>query len=144
MNLDIKNLEDQDMKQLVKSLELVSARIFDSVVGKPARGLQHSRNAAALLPVGGLPRRRHHKRREEEGGLYPDELAQNIGVTPATIISLALTLHREGRIKITEIKAEPASGEHRDLRLHEGLSADNNRRRRLPRHGTTAEDRRPR
>lgn len=42
MNIDIKNLEDQDMRQLVKSLELVSARIFDSVVrNKPARGLKH-------------------------------------------------------------------------------------------------------
>ena len=27
MELDIKNLGDQDMKQLVKSLELVSARV---------------------------------------------------------------------------------------------------------------------
>ena len=32
MNIDIKNLEEQDMKQLVKSLELVSARVLDSVV----------------------------------------------------------------------------------------------------------------
>ena len=32
MELDIKNLGDQDMKQLVKSLELVSARVLDSVV----------------------------------------------------------------------------------------------------------------
>ena len=32
MNIDIKTLEQQDMKMLVHSLELVSARIFDSVI----------------------------------------------------------------------------------------------------------------
>ena len=32
MELDIKNLAQQDMNQLVHSLELVSARVFDSVI----------------------------------------------------------------------------------------------------------------
>ena len=32
MNIDSKTLEQQDMKMLVHSLELVSARIFESVI----------------------------------------------------------------------------------------------------------------
>ena len=55
---------------------------------------------------------------EEKGAINPDELAKTIGVTPATVISLALALHREGAIKITEIKAEPSNGgKHGNLRL---------------------------
>ena len=117
MNIDIKNLEDQDMRQLVKSLELVSARIFDSVVrisqlaasNTPEMQQLFSQWVACLSDtiISSV---------EKEGALYPDELARNIGVTPATIISLALTLHREGRIKITEIKAEPASGDNTEIR----------------------------
>ncbi|MDY5389510.1 hypothetical protein [Cloacibacillus porcorum] len=116
MNIDIKNLEDQDMRQLVKSLELVSARIFDSVVrisqlaasNTPEMQQLFSQWVACLSDtiISSV---------EKEGALYPDELARNIGVTPATIISLTLTLHREGRIKITEIKAEPASGDNTEI-----------------------------
>lgn len=116
MELDIKNLGDQDVRQLVKSLELVSARIFDSVI-------RTSQLASAATPeiqnlftewvncLGGEITRAV----EEKGAFSPDELAKAIGVSPATIISLALTLHREGEIKITEIKAVPSDGENTEI-----------------------------
>ncbi|NLX75545.1 MAG: hypothetical protein GXZ13_06945, partial [Synergistaceae bacterium] len=40
------------------------------------------------------------------GKIVPEEVAKTIGVSPATIISLALTLHRQGRINIKSLEAE--------------------------------------
>ncbi|MEG1602694.1 MAG: hypothetical protein RRY12_09515 [Cloacibacillus sp.] len=110
MNLDIKNLEQQNMEQLVKSLELVSARVFDSVIKTNQLASSYTPEMQMLFTewVNCLS---ESIVSEVDAGraLVPDELAATIGVTPATIISLALTLHREGRIRITEITATPSS-----------------------------------
>ena len=116
MELDIKNLGDQDMRQLVKSLELVSARVLDSVVRASQLASSATPEMQALFTewvscLGGELTRAV----EEKGAINPDELAKTIGVTPATVISLALALHREGAIKITEIKAEPSNGENTEI-----------------------------
>ena len=115
MELDIKNLGDQDMRQLVKSLELVSARVLDSVVRASQLASSATPEMQALFTewvncLGGELTRAV----EEKGAINPDELAKTIGVTPATVISLALALHREGAIKITEIKASLALALHRE------------------------------
>lgn len=116
MELDIKNLGDQDMKQLVKSLELVSARVLDSVVRASQLASAATPEMQALFAewvgcLGGELMRAV----EEKGAINPDELAKTIGVTPATVISLALALHREGAIKITELKAEPSNGVNTEI-----------------------------
>ena len=116
MELDIKNLGDQDMRQLVKSLELVSARVLDSVVRASQLASSATPEMQALFTewvscLGGELTRAV----EEKGAINPDELAKTIGVTPATVISLALALHREGAIKITEIRAEPSNGENTEI-----------------------------
>ena len=116
MELDIKNLGDQDMRQLVKSLELVSARVLDSVVRASQLASSATPEMQALFTewvncLGGELTRAV----EEKGAINPDELAKTIGVTPATVISLALALHREGAIKITEIRAEPSNGETTEI-----------------------------
>ena len=116
MELDIKNLGDQDMKQLVKSLELVSARVLDSVVRASQLACAATPEMQALFAewvgcLGGELTRAV----EEKGAINPDELAKTIGVTPATVISLALALHREGAIKITELKAEPSNGVNTEI-----------------------------
>ena len=116
MELDIKNLGDQDMKQLVKSLELVSARVLDSVVR--ASQLASAATPEMQAPFAewvGCPGGELTRVVEEKGAINPDELAKTIGVTPATVISLALALHREGAIKITEIKAEPSNGVNTEI-----------------------------
>ena len=116
MDLDIKNLEDQDMRGLVKSLELVSARVLDSViragqlaaVSTPEVQLLFSQwvdciGAAVTDAV------------ERDGSIDPEKLAAEIGVTPATVIALALTLHRSGSIKITSLKAEKGTGSNTEI-----------------------------
>ena len=116
MNLDIKNLQQQNAEQLVQSLELVSARVFDSVVKTNQLASSYTPEMQMLFaewidcisaPIVSAA--------EENGAIIPDELAKNIGVSPATIISLALTLHREGRIKITELKTEPGTGSNTEI-----------------------------
>lgn len=116
MNIDIKNLEEQDIKALVHSLELVSARLFESVI---------TLNQTACSNTPEMQDMFHQWISclgeevvdiiEEKGTFDPAELAQKIGVTPATIISLAFSLHRQGRIKIRGITAEPSDGNNQEI-----------------------------
>ena len=116
LELDIKNIEQQDMKALVRSLELVSARVFDSVITlsqtassttpEMQQMFQQWINLLGDTVISAV---------EENGVINPEELAKTIGVTPATIISLALALHREGRIDITEIKAKKGDDNNREI-----------------------------
>lgn len=116
LDLDIKNLEQQDIKALVRSLELVSARVFDSVITlsqtassatpEMQRMFQQWINLLGDTVISAV---------EDNGSIDPEALAKTIGVTPATIISLALTLHREGRIDITEIKGKKGDDNNREI-----------------------------
>lgn len=116
MELDIKNLEQQDMKMLVRSLELVSARVFESVVTLNQTACAYTPEMQNLFNqwVSFLGEE-VVRAVEEKGSFDPAEIAGNIGVTPATIISLALTLNRQGRINITKITAEPGNGENTEI-----------------------------
>ena len=97
------------MKQLVKSLELVSARVLDSVVRASQLASAATPEMQALFAewVGCLG--------GELTRAVEEKLAKTIGVTSATVISLALALHREGAIKITELKAEPSNGVNTEI-----------------------------
>ncbi|MDO4987813.1 MAG: hypothetical protein Q4E17_02130 [Synergistes sp.] len=116
MNLDIKNMEQQDMQQLVKSLEIVSARVLDSVVKTNQLASSSTPEIQMLFSqwvecLGGAL----CDAVERDNEVDPEKLSREIGVTPATIISLALTLHREGKIKITKITAEKSSGDNTEI-----------------------------
>lgn len=116
MELDIKNLGDQDARQLIKSLELVSARVLDAVVRAGQLAGAASPETQALFDewvgcIGGELTRAA----EDKGAINAEELSKAIGVTPTTVISLALALHRRGAIKITEIKAEPGCGVNTEI-----------------------------
>lgn len=113
MELDIKNLAQQDMNQLVHSLELVSARVFDSVIKLNQTATSNTPEMQLLFEqwldlVGSEVARTA----EEQGEIDPEALSQTIGVTPATILSLALSLHRQGKIRITGLKAEKGPGQN--------------------------------
>lgn len=113
MELDIKNLAQQDMNQLVHSLELVSARVFDSVIKLNQTATSNTPEMQLLFGqwldmVGGEIARGA----AENGKIDVEETAKNIGVTPATVISLALALHRQGKLKITELKTEAGPGKN--------------------------------
>ncbi len=116
MNIDIKNLPEQDAKMLVHSLELVSARVFESVVtlsqtaSSATPEMQHMFQQWLSCLGEDLLRRI-----EENGTLDPVQAAKEIGVTPATIISLALTLHRQGKINIKELSAEITNGGNSEI-----------------------------
>ena len=116
MNIDIKNLPEQDAKMLVHSLELVSARVFESVVtlsqtaSSATPEMQHMfQQWLSCLGEDVL------RRIEDNGKLDPAQAAKEIGVTPSTIISLALTLHRQGKINIKELSAEITNGENSEI-----------------------------
>lgn len=107
MDIDVKNVQEQDMKMLVRSLELVSANVLESVVTLNQTACSNTPEMQSLfhqwisclgeeviLAV------------KENGRFEADEIAKQIGVSPTTIISLALTLHRQGRINIKGITAE--------------------------------------
>ena len=101
------------MNQLVHSLELVSARVFDSVIKLNQTATSNTPEMQLLFGqwldmVGGEIARGA----AENGKIDVEETAKNIGVTPATVISLALALHRQGKLKITELKTEAGPGKN--------------------------------
>lgn len=116
MNIDIKNLEEQDMKMLIRSLELVSARVFESVITLNQTACSSTPEMQYLFQqwISCLGEEVLAAVREN-GGFDPGELSQNIGVNPATIISLALTLHRQGKINIKGITADLGSDSNTEI-----------------------------
>lgn len=116
MDNDTKNSENQDIDTLVHSLELVSARMFESVITLSQTASSNTPEMHDLFNrwvscVGG----EIISAAEEQGGFEPNELAQKIGVLDSTIISLALALHRQGKLKIKYITAERCEGDNQDI-----------------------------
>lgn len=116
MDINIKDVAQQNAKELVESLELVSARIFDSII------------TASQIACSNTPEMRELFRQwvsclggeieaevQKNGRIDPAALSLKIGVTPATIISLALAMHREGRISIKAVEAAPGKGENTEI-----------------------------
>ncbi len=116
MNIDSKTLEQQDMKMLVHSLELVSARIFESVITLSQTASSNTPEMQALFSqwVSCLGEE-IMAAAEETGKLDPEELSKRIGVSCSTIISLALSLHRQGKIKISALEVGPGSGVNTEI-----------------------------
>lgn len=116
MELDIKNLEQQDMKALVRSLELVSARVFDSVVTTNQLASSTTPELRNLfeqwLTIIG---RELARIAGETGRIDPDEIAKQIGITPESVLSLALTLHRRGLVRIKSLEVGPGDGKNKDI-----------------------------
>ena len=116
MDIDSKTLEQQDMKMLVHSLELVSAHIFESVISLNQISSSNTPEMQALFSqwVACLGEE-IVRSAEENGNLDPEDLSNRIGVSSSTIISLALALHRQGKIKITAIKAIPGDNVNTEI-----------------------------
>lgn len=116
MEISGKNLKEQDLRELIRSLELVSARVLDSIVSAgqlaaiatPEMHGLFSQWVAMIsgefLAVSG-----------DDGAIDPAAAAGRIGITPETVLSLALALHRQGKIKITGLTVEPGDGKNRDI-----------------------------
>lgn len=116
MDIDIKDMAQQDMKGLVESLELVSARILDTVITTSQIACSSTPEMRELFRqwiscLGG----EIEEEARESGRIDPYALSLKIGVTPATVMSLALAMHREGRIAIKAIEAVPGKGENTEI-----------------------------
>jgi len=104
MQLDIKNLEQQDTKQLVKSLELVSSRLLECIT-------KNSQTACFATPeiqmmfdqwldiVG-----ERLLDEAKSGKIKPADLALEIGISTDSVLSLLLALQRQGKIRVDKIK----------------------------------------
>ena len=116
MDIDSKTLEQQDIKMLVHSLELVSAHIFESVISLNQLASSNTPEMQALFSqwVACLGEE-IVRSAEESGDINPEDLSNRIGVSNSTIISLALALHRQGKIKIKAIKAEPGDNVNTEI-----------------------------
>lgn len=116
MELNAKKLKEQSPRELVHSLELVSARILDSIITTSqlaSANTPEMQNLFAqwlsiiggeVLSVAG-----------EEGIIDPKAVAEQIGVTPETVLSLCLTLHRQGKLKITGLEVAKGDGRNSDI-----------------------------
>ncbi|MDO4952773.1 MAG: hypothetical protein Q4E34_02975 [Synergistaceae bacterium] len=115
MELDIKNLQQQNAAELVKSLELVSARLIECIT-------KASQTACSATPE---TQQLFNQWLElvgdriidaaENGIVKPGELALEIGVTPDTVISLATALHRQGKLRITSLGVSSGDGSNHDI-----------------------------
>ena len=116
MNIDSKSLEQQDIKMLVRSLELVSARIFESVISLNQMSSSNTPEMLALFSQWVSCLGEEVLRSiEKDGDLDPEKLSSRIGVSSSTIISLALAMHRQGKIKIKAIKVEPGDNVNSEI-----------------------------
>lgn len=118
MDIDInaKNIGEQNHRELIRSLELVSARVLDSIVTTSQVASENTPEMRALfaqwLEMIGSELIRMTS---EDDSINPEAAAAEIGITPETVISLALALHRQGRIKITALNIERGDGRNKDI-----------------------------
>lgn len=116
MNISAKNLKEQNLRELVHSLELVSARVFDSITTAGQLAAASTPEMRSLFSlwiemIGGELLRTTGN----EGAIDPVSAANQIGITEDTVISMALALHRQGKIKITGLIVEPGDGINKDI-----------------------------
>ena len=52
---------------------------------------------------------------EEKGKLDPEEISKRIGVSASTVISLALALHRQGKLKIKSLEVEQGNNVNSEI-----------------------------
>ena len=117
MEIDLKNnLKQQNMEELVKSLELVSARLIESVTRASQLASSQTPEARELFEEWvSLVGQEIIEASKGDHVIEPIELARKIGVTPATILSLALTLHRQGKIEILSLVAREGKGQNTEI-----------------------------
>lgn len=116
MDINSKTLEQQDMKKLVQSLEQVSARIFESIITLSQTSCSNTPEMNSLFNqwvscLAGEVLRAVG----EKGNLDPEEISKRIGVSNSTIISLVLSMHRQGKIKIKNLVIEPGDNVNTEI-----------------------------
>ena len=116
VELDIKDLKQQNMDEFVHSLEIVSARVLDSVTRSSQTACSATPEMQALFDqwvsfIGDAI----VSAAKEKSTLDPAALAKEIGVTQDSVLSLILALHRQGKLTIKSVTAEAGSGGNREI-----------------------------
>jgi hypothetical protein len=116
VELDIKDLKQQNMNEFVHSLEIVSARVLDSVTRSSQTACSATPEMQALFEqwvsfIGDTI----VSAAKEKGTLDPAALAKEIGVTQDSVLSLILALHRQGRLTIKSVAAEEGNSGNREI-----------------------------
>jgi len=105
MQIDIADLKQQDVKQLVKSLELVSSRLLECITKNSQTACFATAETQTLFNQWvELVSDRILERARDKGKIKPAELALEIGISPDTILSLLFALQRQGKIRIDKVK----------------------------------------
>lgn len=115
MELDIKNLKQQNEAELVKSLELISARLLDCITKASQTACSSTPEMQQLFSQWLDLIGEQIIDASKSGILKPGELALEIGITPDTVISLATALHRQGKIRINSLSVSEGSGKNHDI-----------------------------
>jgi hypothetical protein len=116
VELDIKDLKQQNMNEFVHSLEIVSARVLDSVTRSSQTACSATPEMQALFEqwvsfIGDAI----VSAAKEKGTLDPTALAKEIGITQDSVLSLILALHRQGRLTIKSVAAEEGNSGNREI-----------------------------
>ncbi|MDO4218778.1 MAG: hypothetical protein Q4C78_02185 [Synergistaceae bacterium] len=111
-----KNLKQQNLEELIKSLELVSARLIESVTKASQLASSETPEMRLLFEEWlNLVGKEIIEASKVEHVIEPIELSRKIGVLPSTILSLALSLHRQGKIEILSLVAREGNGQNTEI-----------------------------
>jgi hypothetical protein len=107
----------QDCKRMIDSTSLVTARMIESIV-------KNSQLASSATPEmqdmfqSWLKLVSGEVLRDLDGEVTDvniEETSERIGVTPSTLISLLLYLHRNGSVNIRTVRLQKGNGENKDI-----------------------------
>lgn len=117
MEIDLKdNLKQQNMEELVHSLELISARLIESVTKASQLASAETPEMRLIFEEWlNLVGQEIIEASKGEHIIEPMELAKKIGVSPSTILSMALALHRQGKIEILSLVAREGKGQNTEI-----------------------------
>jgi len=112
----------EDMKNMLDSTALVTARMIDSVINNSQLASSTTPEMQDLFRswlecIAGEVKRKL----VEKGDLSADEIqktANDIGISPNTLLSLVLYLQRKGDIRIDAIRISPGSGLNTEVCHH--------------------------
>lgn len=115
MQLDIKQLEQQNLTQLVKSLELVSSRLLECITKNSQLACAATPQMQMLFNEWAELISDRLTEAAKTGSIKPAELALEAGVSADSILSLALMLQRQGKLRIRELKVSPADEPNHEI-----------------------------
>lgn len=107
--------EKEQLEAYLDSCRLVTARLVESVVRNSQWALSTTPEMEELFGQWREIMAHQILSHAPEGTLDPEVVAKEIGVTPSTVLSLLLSLHRSGEITLRSIQFEQGPGTNREI-----------------------------